>query len=79
MNAMENTNAEKLVEEVVVTTSKSCWKKLGIAGGVIALVGAVGYIAYKKFNGNKEEVVDTVCSAEVLGMLDEDIAAEEEE
>lgn len=78
MNAMENTNAEKLVEEVVVTTSKSCWKKLGIAGGVIALVGAVGYIAYKKFNGNKEEVVDTDFDAEDLGMLDEDIAAEEE-
>lgn len=76
MNAMENTNAEKLVEEVVVTTSKSCWKKLGIAGGVIALVGAVGYIAYKKFNGN--EVVDTDFDAEDLGMLDEDIAAEEE-
>lgn len=78
MNAMENTNAEKLVEEVVVTTSKSCWKKLGIAGGVIALVGAVSYIAYKKFNGNKEEVVDTDFDAEDLGMLDEDIAAEEE-
>lgn len=79
MNAMENTNAENLVEKVVVTTSKSCWKKLGFAGGVIALVGAVGYIAYKKFNGNKEEVVeDADFDAEDLGMLDEDIAAEEE-
>lgn len=78
MNAIENTNAENLVEKVVVTTSKSCWKKLGIAGGVIALVGAVGYITYKKFNGNKEEVVDTDFDAEDLGMLDEDVAAEEE-
>ena len=78
MNAMGNTNTENLVEEVVVTTSKSCWKKLGIAGGVIALVGAVGYIAYKKFNGNKEVVEDADFDAEDLGMLDEDIAAEEE-
>lgn len=78
MNAMENTNAENLVEEVVVATSKSCWKKLGIAGGVIALVGAVGYIAYKKINSNKEVVEDTDFDAEDLGMLDEDIAAEEE-
>lgn len=78
MNAMENTNAENLVEEVVVTTSKSCWKKLGIAGGVIALVGAVGYIAYKKFNSNKEEVVDADFDAGDLGVLDEGVAAEEE-
>ena len=78
MNAMENTNAEKLVEEVVVTTSKSCWKKLGIAGGVIALVGAVGYIAYKKFNGDEEEVVDADFGAGGLGVLGEDVAAEEE-
>lgn len=77
MNAMENTNTENLVEGVVVTTSKSSLKKLGIAGGIITLVGVVGYIAYKKFN-NKEEVVDTDFDTEDLGTLDEDIASEED-
>ena len=77
MEVLTNANTENLVEEVAKTPSKSCWKKLGIAGGIIALVGTVGYIAYKKFNGNKEEVDETDFDAEDLGMLDEDIASEE--